>query len=369
MVVSEYDLVATVEPEIPAPDLTPVDAGARAGSPGHRRRSSCWLASPSCTPAWCPWAMWSGWSRCRPCSSGWPASTWRSTGPAKTVFGTGFDTGLWLCIIWLVALIAATTFADLLPLGVSSNTEKTLGQAGNLRPDLFSAHPLGTNNFALDLLSRCIYAARVSLLTSAFAVVVSLLIGGTIGMIAGYYRGWLDRVVGVLTDSFLAFPALILLIAIAAVLGIPKSVPSAILKEGSALAVVGIPTMIRLSRANTLAFAQREFVVASRAMGASDARIIRRDILPNVILPLISFSFIVVAVLIVAEGSLAFLGLGLQQPLPTWGNMIAEGDLTTIRQYPFIPLVPGMFMFLTVFSFNRVGERARSLWDPRKAKI
>jgi peptide/nickel transport system permease protein len=127
--------------------------------------------------------------------------------------------------------------------------------------------------------------------------------------------------------------------------------------------------MIRLSRANTLVFAQREFVVASRAMGASDQRIIRRDILPNVILPLISFSFIVVAVLIVAEGSLAFLGLGLQQPTPTWGNMIAEADLTTIRQYPFIPLVPGMFMFLTVFSFNRIGERARSMWDPRKAKI
>src|SRR5581483_10709302 len=97
-------------------------------------------------------------------------------------------------------------------------------------------------------------------------------------------------------------------------------------KEGLALAVVGIPTMIRLSRANTLVFAQRDFVLASRAMGASDLRIIRR-----VILPLLSFSFIVIAVLIVAEGSLAFLGLGLQPPTPTWGNMIAEGDINTIQ--------------------------------------
>jgi peptide/nickel transport system permease protein len=188
-------------------------------------------------------------------------------------------------------------------------------------------------------------------------------------MISGYFRGWLDRVIGVMTDSFLAFPALILLIAIAAVFGVPKSVPSAILKEGLALAIIGIPTMIRLARSTTLVFAQREFVVASRAMGASDARIIRRDLLPNVVLPLISFSFIVVAVLIVAEGSLAFLGLGLQQPTPTWGNMIAEADLNTIVKYPHIPLVPGIFMFITVFAFNRIGERARTMWDPRKAKI
>jgi peptide/nickel transport system permease protein len=288
---------------------------------------------------------------------------------AKSLIDPSIDTGLWLSILWLAGVILATTFADLLPLGVSSDTQKTIGVAGNLRPDLLSAHPLGTNNFALDLLSRSVYAARVSLLTATFAVAVSLIIGGTIGVLAGYYRGWLDRIVGVFTDSFLAFPALILLIALAAVFGIPKSVPEAILKEGTALAVVGIPTMIRLARANTLVFAQREFVVASRAMGAGDLRVIRRDIVPNVILPLLSFSFIVIAVLIVAEGSLAFLGLGLQQPIPTWGNMIAEGNLDVIRKYPHIPLVPGMFMFLTVFSFNRVGEHARSLWDPRKAKI
>jgi peptide/nickel transport system permease protein len=287
----------------------------------------------------------------------------------RTLFGPTFDTGLWMCGIWLVAIIGATTFADLLPLGISSDTTKTIGIPGNLRPDLFSKHPLGTNNFSLDLLSRCIYAARVSLLTATFAVAVSMLIGGTIGMLAGYFRGPLDQLIGVATDSFLAFPALILLIAIAAILGIPTSVPSAIIKEGSALAIVGIPTMVRLARANTMVYAQREFVLSSRAMGAKDSRIILREILPNVILPLLSFSFIIIAVLIVAEGSLAFLGLGLQQPLPTWGNMIAEGDVTTLRKYPFIPLVPGMFMFLTVFSFNRVGEFARSLWDPRSAKL
>jgi peptide/nickel transport system permease protein len=287
----------------------------------------------------------------------------------KAIRGPRFDTGFWLCCTWLVVLILAATFANLLPLGEYKNTAKTIGTPGNLRPDLFSAHPLGTNNLSLDILARSIFAARVSLSTALFAVAVSMIIGVTIGMVAGYYRGWLDAVVGVGTDASLAIPALVLLIAIAAVLGVPKTVPEAILKEGVALSLVAIPTMIRLARANTIAFANREFVVASQALGAKKRRILIRHLLPNVMLPIISYAFIIIAVLIVAEGSLAFLGLGLQQPQPSWGNMIAEGTLSVLRQYPFIPLVPGVFMFLTVFAFNRIGERARRAWDPRQAKI
>ncbi|HEY2301258.1 MAG TPA: ABC transporter permease [Acidimicrobiales bacterium] len=287
----------------------------------------------------------------------------------KAIWGPAFDAGFWLCSFWLVALILATVFAGFLPLGIYKDTAKSIGSPGNLRPDLFSAHPLGTNNLSLDILSRSIYAARVSLSTALFAVALSMLVGVTIGMLAGYYGGWLDSVIGVGTDASLAIPALVLLIGIAAVLGVPKTVPQAILKEGAALAIVGIPTMIRLARANTLAFSKREFVVASRALGAKNRRILVKHLLPNVMLPIISYTFIIVAVLIVAEGSLAFLGLGLQQPQPTWGNMIAEGTLSVLQQYPHIPLAPGVFMFLTVFSLNRVGDRARRVWDPRQAKI
>jgi peptide/nickel transport system permease protein len=287
----------------------------------------------------------------------------------KAFWGPRWDPGFWLCTTWLVLLTLAAIFADLLPLAEHQDTTKTIAVPGNQPPDLFSKHPLGTNNFSLDLLARCIYGARVSLATSIFAVVVSILIGATIGMFAGYFRGALDTVVGVFTDAILAFPALILLVALAAVLGMPTEVPEAIFKNGIALAVVGIPTMVRLARANTMVFAQREFVLASRAMGAKNTRIIFKELMPNVILPIISYAFIIVAVLIVAEGSLAFLGLGLQQPKPSWGNMIAEGGLTVLREHPFIPLVPGVFMFLTVFSFNRVGERARDLWDPRESKV
>ncbi|HEX7097568.1 MAG TPA: ABC transporter permease [Acidimicrobiales bacterium] len=285
------------------------------------------------------------------------------------IWGPRFETGFWLSLFWVVGLSLCATLADLLPLAEHVNTTKTIAVPGNARPDLFSQHPLGTNNFSLDLLAQSIYGARVSLLTSVFAVAVSIIIGGTIGMLAGYFRGWTDTGIGVLSDSLLAFPPLILLVALAAVFGIPDSVSDAIFKSGIALAIVGIPTMIRLARANTLVFAQREFVLASRAMGASNMRIVFRELLPNVILPVISYAFIIVAVLIIAEGSLSFLGLGLQQPQPTWGNMIAEADLRTLRDDPHIALVPGMFMFITVYAFNRIGERARSAWDAREAKI
>jgi peptide/nickel transport system permease protein len=289
---------------------------------------------------------------------------------AKVLRGDQFDTGLNLCFLWIFLIVFGAIFAGVLPLAEHQDTTKTITVPGNARPDLFSSHPLGTNNFSLDLLARSIYGARVSLLTATFAVMISLIIGGTIGMLAGYFRGWLDVVVGLLTDSVLAFPALILLIAIITVLGRPEQMSEAIVKVGVGLAIVSIPTMTRLSRANTLVFAQREFVLSARSMGAKNFRIIFREIMPNVALPLLSYAFIVIAVLIVAEGSLSFLGLGLKPPKPTWGNMIAEGQQANVlKGFPHIPMVPGVVMFLTVYSFNRVGEWARSKWDPREAKV
>jgi peptide/nickel transport system permease protein len=283
--------------------------------------------------------------------------------------GKAIDVAAWCSVGWLVLLIGATALADVLPLGNADDLTTTTGVKGFAKPRLLSAHPLGTNGFGLDLLARAIYGARASLLTVAFAVVVSLLVGGLIGMVAGYFRGWVDATVGVFADSALVIPALVLLIALAAVLGPPQTVLAEVVKTGSALAIVGIPTVIRLARANTMTYAQREFVTASRALGARHLYVIRRDLLPNVVLPLIAYTFIVAAVLIVAEGSLAFLGLGLQQPTPSWGNMIAEGGLRDLQRHSFVALVPGAFMFLTVFSLNIVGERARQHWDARDLQI
>jgi peptide/nickel transport system permease protein len=287
-------------------------------------------------------------------------------GLLKMRLGRAFDTGFWLSGTWLVLIVLAAVIADVLPLGDYQNASKTLSVAGYARPDLLSAHPLGTNAFGLDLVARAIYGARETLLTCTLAAVLGLLIGCAIGMTAGYFRGWWERVAGVVTDSLLSFPALLLLLAVVTVLGTARNVPQAVFKDGTGLALLSIPVMTRLARANTLNFAQREFVLAARAVGKTDARIIVGELMPNVLLPMTSYLFILIAGLIVAEGSLAFLGLGLQQPAPSWGNMIAEGGLSTLQRYPFVPLVPGMFMFLTVYSLNRVGQTARMLWTGRR---
>lgn len=279
------------------------------------------------------------------------------------------DIAAWGSGLWLGLLSLAAILADVLPLGNANDPSQTIGTPGYATPDLFSAHPLGTNGFGLDLLARSVYGARVSLLTVALTVLVSLVIGGAIGMIAGYFRGKTDLTIGVVAEASLVVPPLILLIAIAAVLGPASSMTEAVVKNGTALAIVGIPAMIRLSRANTLVHAQRDFVTASRALGAKHSYVLWRDLLPNVALPLVSYGFIIAAVLIVAEGSLAFLGLGLQQPEPSWGNMIAEGGLTELRRYPHVPLIPGAFMFLTVFSLNILGERLRTRWDAREVQV
>lgn len=280
----------------------------------------------------------------------------------KRVFGPTFETDLWLAVVWLSIVVLAAVFADLLPLAEARDTSKTLTEPSRVRPDLFSSHPFGTDTQALDILGGVIYGARVSLQVSLVAVVVGTVIGGITGVASGYFGGKVDAVVGILTDSLLAFPPLILLLAVV------TAFEPGVLTISLALALLGIPTYTRLARANTLAFAQREFVLAARAMGAKRWRIIMRELVPNVIRPLLSFSFIIIAVLIIAEASLSFLGVGVQRPTPTWGNMIsaAQGELQTT---PHMVFVPGAVMFVTVFALNRVGDRARELWDPKESAL
>ncbi len=280
----------------------------------------------------------------------------------RYLFGEHFDLALWLSIFWLVSLVTAAITANLLPLAESKDISKTLTTPTLLRPDLFSAHPLGTDRQGLDILGGIIYGARVSLVVSLGAVALGMLVGGLIGMAAGYYRGRLDGIVGLLSDAMLAFPPLILLLALAAMF--TPSTRNVTL----ALAVLGIPIYIRLSRANTLVFAQREFVLSARVLGAKNTRIIFRDILPNVLLPVLSYSAIVVGALIVAEASLSFLGLSVPRPQPTWGNMIAAGQDDFDRN-PQLVFIPSTVLFFTVFSLNRVGEKARQIWDPRGSRL
>jgi peptide/nickel transport system permease protein len=256
---------------------------------------------------------------------------------------------VWLLLIGLLALLA-----DVLPLREGRVAAKALDEPVLARPDLFSAHPLGTDRHGLDLLSGIAFGARVSLVVGLGAAAIGLLIGGGTGLCAGYYRGRLDRLTSLITDSMLAFPPLILLLGLVAVVDASVTVVTA------GLAVLAIPTFIRLARANTIAIADREFVVAAVALGARRRRILVRDILPNVLGPVLAYTVVVVAALIVAEASLSFLGLSVQRPSPTWGNMIAAGEASYDR-HPHLVAVPSICLFFTVFALNRVGEQLQHL--------
>ncbi len=277
-------------------------------------------------------------------------------------WGSRFDTSAWLSGFWLVLIGLSAITVQWLPLPESKLVKDSFGEGLRLRPDLFSRHPLGTNEQELDLLGGVMWGARTSLIISLGAVAIGLLIGGIIGITAGYFRGALDSGVGILADSMLAFPPLILLVAMATLF--EQNQWTMALE----LSLLGIPTYIRLSRANTLTFAQREFVLAAKAMGSDNRRVIFRELMPNVALPLLSYAFLVTAVLIVAEASLSFLGVGIQPPEPTWGNMIEAGQ-ENYQDHPHLVFVPGIVMFMTVFALNRVGDKARERWDPREAQI
>ncbi|WP_327712231.1 ABC transporter permease [Streptomyces sp. NBC_00464] len=277
--------------------------------------------------------------------------------------GPGFDLVFWFGAGWLILLGLAILFAPWLPLGEDRDVASTVLEPAFATPTFTGANPLGTNGFGLDLLARSLYGARSSLVISLSAVAVGTVLGGAIGMVAGYFRKSVDRAVGIATNSLLAVPPLILLIALATVL------EPHLRNVALSLALLTIPGMVRLARATTMAYANREFVVAARAMGATRSRIMLRELLPNVLLPLLSLAVVMISVLIVAEASLSFLGLGIQPPEPTWGNMIAEGEGQVFEQHPHIVLVPGAFLFLTVFAFNIVGEKARRRWDSRSVKL
>jgi peptide/nickel transport system permease protein len=264
----------------------------------------------------------------------------------------GFD--LVLSVLWLGLVGGLAVFADVLPLGEGRVAARALDEPVLARPDLFSAHPLGTDRHGLDLLSGIAYGARVSLIVGLGAAAIGVVLGGGVGLCAGYFRGRLDRVVGLLTDSMLAFPPLILLLGLVTVLDASVTVVT------FGLAALAIPSFVRLARANAISLANREFVVASRSLGATRRRILARDILPNVVGPIFSYTVVIVAALIVAEASLSFLGLSVQRPNPTWGNMIAAGEASYDR-HPHLVAVPSICLFLTVFALNRVGERLQQL--------
>jgi peptide/nickel transport system permease protein len=263
----------------------------------------------------------------------------------------------WAALGWVIFVFAAATLADVLPL--PSPTDMDMLER---RAPMSVLHWLGTDGLGRDELARLIHGARISLIVGLCAPMIGLTIGGALGMLAGYFRGRFESLVVGSMDVLLAFPPLIFALAVTAYLG--QSIPNLTFILG----VLGIPAFMRVARAATLTLARREFVVAAQALGASHARILLRELLPNVMLPLLAFFLLGVAVTIVAEGALSFLGLGVPPPISSWGSMIGEGR-ESLDVAPQLAFIPAIAMFLTVLSFNLVGDSLRALTDPRQSTL
>src|SRR5258705_5355158 len=263
----------------------------------------------------------------------------------------------WAAIAWMTFVVVAAALANLLPL--PSRTDMDMLER---RASMSAQHWLGTDGLGRDELARLIYGARISLIVGLCAPMIGITIGGALGMLAGYFRGRFETLVVGSMDVLLAFPPLILALAVTAYLG------QSILNLTCILGVLGIPAFMRVARAATLTLARREFVIAAQALGATHARILLRELLPNVFLPLFAFFLLLVAVTIVVEAALSFLGLVVPSPMSSWGSMIVDGR-ASLEIAPRLAFLPAVTMFLTVLSFNLVGDALRALTDPRQGAL
>jgi peptide/nickel transport system permease protein len=276
--------------------------------------------------------------------------------------------GTYPAVAWMIVLLVCVFFTPLLPL---SDPNESIAGLKEVAPFEVSGHPLGGDGNGRDLLARVVYGARISLLVAFAAVLLGLVMGGTLGLLSGYFRGKIGNALVSLFDILLAIPPLVLSLALVAVLkGDPaqgKGLPTVVVLI-LALGIVSIPILARITRANTLAWGQRDFVTAARAQGAKDSRIIIREILPNVLPAMMSISLLGVAVAIIAEGGLAILGVSVEPPTATWGTIISTGRIS-LRDAPFIVFIPCGAIFLTVLSLNYLGDVIRTRFDVRESAL
>lgn len=307
-----------------------------------------------------------------------------------------FGISFWIPAVWVTLVMFCAIFGSLLPLKDPNVTDRCaqfvgervdLGLGGNAPPTTYAPgtmingvevakctvdsrasakpstiHPAGTDTQARDTLARLVAGARVAMIAGVVTIAIGLVVGGIIGLVAGYFRGTTETILMAVVDIMLAFPTLVLALAIVAVLG--RGLTNACI----AITMVAIPAFARITRANTLAFAEREFVMAARVMGAKHIRIMVREILPNVIFPVMAFALVAIAIAIVAEGSLAFLSLSVPDPQASWGQMINDGR-AQLEEAPWVALTPAGVMFVTVLCFNLLGDKFRQIFNVKDAAL
>lgn len=264
--------------------------------------------------------------------------------------------GLALTLLLLILAIFGPWIAPY-PLQGAGHTNVVPGGGTALLPPS-SEHWFGTDRLGRDLLSRVIMGARPALTVSLMVVLLAVLLGAPLGAIAGYRGGWLDEALMRLTDLFLAFPPLLLAMAIVAALG-PGLEHAAL-----ALAISWWPWYARIARAAAISLRERYFVDAARSIGVPDWKVVARHILPNTLTPLLVQATVDIGTVVLAAGSLAFIGLGAVPPAPDWGLMVSEGRTFVLDQWWYAAF-PGMAIFLSVLGFNLVGDALRDIFDPR----
>ena len=267
----------------------------------------------------------------------------------------------WLAVAYLAVLAFAAVFADVLPIKDPAETFAGTSKQG---PSL--THWFGNDGVGRDVFSRVIYGAQVSLVISTVGTVLALVIGGLLGMVSGYYGGRVDRWLTASLNASLVIPPLILFLAL--VLFLDSEAKRRIFILVFTFVLLSIAPIARVVRAATLTWAAQDFVLAARTLGARDGRVLFREVLPNVAPSLVSYSLIIMAGLIVVEGSVAFLGLSVPPPTPTWGDMINKGR-TNLDVAAHISLMPAIVMFVTVLALNFVGDKLQQYFEPRESVL
>jgi peptide/nickel transport system permease protein len=251
-------------------------------------------------------------------------------------------------LLFLVLALAAPLIAPFSP--TEQPSRRLLAPSGT--------HILGTDEFGRDILSRIIFGSRISLQVGGISVVIALFIGGILGLVAGYFRGEVDGLIMRVVDIMFAFPGVILIIALAGILG--ASITTAMF----AIGVVYAPLFARVVRGPTLTVMQQQYIEGARVVGASSTRIILRYVLPNIAAPIIVQATLLFSTAVLAEATLSFLGLGTQPPDPSWGTMLGSGR-RYMEQAPWVAIWPGVAITLMVLGLNLLGDALRDALDPR----